>query len=790
MTHKTIGRATRLDLYRRAEKALLTRARPHWLGTRKGLRRIVRCYVRRNSDTTALRGLLRSAAMAAATALLALQFYAAPVEAATPSFVERTGVDNPMDGMDVGFASNPAFADLNNDGDFDLLVGATGGSFFYFENTGNVNNPSFVERTGVDNPMDGMDVGSYSTPVFSDLDGDGDLDILSGSNGGEFYYFENTGDVSNPIFIERTGTDNPMDTHSIRPGFRSTPAFVDLDGDGDMDVLSGEGDAAFFYFENTGDVNNPSFVERTGMDNPMDGYTVIPPGGWGYYSTPTFADLDGDGDLDILSGSYSYSSPYSYGWFYYFENTGDLNNPIFTERTSTDNPMDGVNVERDTSPAFADLDGDGDLDMLTGRNGGQFHYFENTTAPVGPPTAPGIGVSPPAIDTGPVVVYASKDSTVTLTNTGDADLDIINLSLIQGNTGFSLVQPSAPVSPGSDSTVTLRFTPQAPGLLADTLVITHNADGNLSLVPLSGIGLARGDLDMDDRVTVLDIIRVVRIIIGQDAPPPAGTTEFHIADVNNDEAINVIDLIRQVNIILGIPGEPLDKAVAHGPVTAGLGEMQHTGGGYLMVPVVLESSGSIAGLQAVFTFDPSLMDVGTPSPAGSAAGFDFYSHVDDGTLRVVVYRTDIEKGFITGSGSVLLVPVRVKEGVWVTPSISLTDMVLSDGQARHVPVQLAVTRMEALPSAFALHEARPNPFNPSTSISYEVPQQAHITLTVYNLLGQEVARLVDEAQSPGRYRAVWQGRNADGQAVASGVYLYRLVSSTGYSENKRMTIVK
>ena len=71
-----------------------------------------------------------------------------------------------------------------------------------------------------------------------------------------------------------------------------------------------------------------------------------------------------------------------------------------------------------------------------------------------------------------------------------------------------------------------------------------------------------------------------------------------------------------------------------------------------------------------------------------------------------------------------------------------------------------------------------------------MPQQAHITLTVYNLLGQEVVTLVNQVQAAGRYEITWNARNTQGQAVSSGVYLYRLISSTGYTASKRMTLLK
>jgi flagellar hook assembly protein FlgD len=86
--------------------------------------------------------------------------------------------------------------------------------------------------------------------------------------------------------------------------------------------------------------------------------------------------------------------------------------------------------------------------------------------------------------------------------------------------------------------------------------------------------------------------------------------------------------------------------------------------------------------------------------------------------------------------------------------------------------------------------ARLNLFNPSTTIAYEVPEQTHLTLTIYNLLGQEVVRLIDQVQAAGRYEAVWNGTNLTGAGVASGIYLYRIVSGSGYTDTKWMTLPK
>jgi glucose/arabinose dehydrogenase len=106
----------------------------------------------------------------------------------------------------------------------------------------------------------------------------------------------------------------------------------------------------------------------------------------------------------------------------------------------------------------------------------------------------------------------------------------------------------------------------------------------------------------------------------------------------------------------------------------------------------------------------------------------------------------------------------------------------------------AVEEISALvPTGFALAPATPNPFNPETSIEFTVPQDGanmRATLKVYDSLGQLVATLNDAPVNPGRYRARWDGRNTEGQAVSSGVYFYRLQVGERFSATRRMTLLK
>jgi hypothetical protein len=100
-----------------------------------------------------------------------------------------------------------------------------------------------------------------------------------------------------------------------------------------------------------------------------------------------------------------------------------------------------------------------------------------------------------------------------------------------------------------------------------------------------------------------------------------------------------------------------------------------------------------------------------------------------------------------------------------------------------------VTGMEdpipsGIPSSFTLYQNYPNPFNPSTTIAYTLKNAVHVRLTIFNLLGQEVMTLVNEVQSPGYHKAVF-----DAGSVATGVYFYRLKAGD-LVEVKKMLLLK
>ena len=94
-----------------------------------------------------------------------------------------------------------------------------------------------------------------------------------------------------------------------------------------------------------------------------------------------------------------------------------------------------------------------------------------------------------------------------------------------------------------------------------------------------------------------------------------------------------------------------------------------------------------------------------------------------------------------------------------------------------------------LPGDFALHPNRPNPFNPSTAIRYDLPEQARVEITVYNMIGQVVRTLVDRHVSPGQHEVIWDGCDDTGHPVSSGLYLYRMTAGD-FTQSRKMLLLK
>lgn len=332
-----------------------------------------------------LSAVLKKSKMATAAASVVLTLNATSANGQT--FISP--VTNPF-GLNPtnAYRSAPAFADLDGDGDQDMISGSWYGQFLYYENTGTASAPVFGPTQT--NPFGLLNPGSFNvntTPTFGDLDGDGDFDMMVGSNvgsgmpydyaSGNIYYYENTGDATNPAFTSPVTNAfgivipsyiyaGPYYNYNYGLADRSDPALVDIDNDGDLDMYVGNNSGGDLYFyENTGSASSPAFAAPT-VELSLSTYSI----------TPSFADFDGDGDFDLFEGE-------TYGNVYYSENTGTNVAPVFAAAVM--NPFTNLlDIGNSSNLALVDLDNDGDWDIMSGEDYSSFYYFEQCTAPVAP----------------------------------------------------------------------------------------------------------------------------------------------------------------------------------------------------------------------------------------------------------------------------------------------------------------------------------------------------------------------------------------------------------------------
>ena len=94
-----------------------------------------------------------------------------------------------------------------------------------------------------------------------------------------------------------------------------------------------------------------------------------------------------------------------------------------------------------------------------------------------------------------------------------------------------------------------------------------------------------------------------------------------------------------------------------------------------------------------------------------------------------------------------------------------------------------------IPSNLTLNQNYPNPFNPSTTISYALPKLSSVTIKIYNMLGEEIAILVNNIKPAGEHSVIWDGKDHSGQQIPSGLYVYK-INAGSTSSSKKMIFLK
>jgi hypothetical protein len=303
--------------------------------------------------------------------------------------------------------------------------------------------------------------------------------------------------------------------------------------------------------------------------------------------------------------------------------------------------------------------------------------------------------------------------------------------------GFSYDGESIPA--GDNLLVTLHFD----GCSNNVLCITYPEIAGVGpmLLPVEvgdciDFASEVGDVNFDGQIDIVDITVIISIIFGDVEP---NNCQFVAADVFTDNNISVIDIVDLVQIILGGP-------VAKGNSITNANLVNNNG------ELTISSDGDIAGLQIEY--------IGNFEISQSFLSPGWEVHYSDNTMLIFSTNGTSLQGDMLFS---------------YTGEFDIVSNTVADWQGNSVTASLN----SLMPSEYVLHEAYPNPFNPVTSISFELAETSNISLLIYDMNGREISSLANGVMSAGYHNIKWNA-----QGYSSGIYFVKMVTSNSTMTQK------
>ena len=623
------------------------------------------------------------------------------------------------------------FVDLDNDGDKDMIIGDSHGKIWYINNAGDVSLPSWEVMPSFF--LDSIDVHSHACPALGDIDADGDYDLfISSSYHWKLWYYENLGNSIFPYFYL---IDDSLEEV---PWIRNV-AISDVDMDNDIDLFASWG-GILQYYANVGGIYDFAFVK---IDSPVANTNV------GGKAKPYVGDLNDDNLKDLVIGSES-------GNIWYLRNDGTASQYNFTVVTQN---LVG-DVGSDAAPTLADIDGDGDLDLFVGvgtTSFGGIRYFEN----IGTPEVYDFQMITDnyfCIDFGiwsvPRLVDIDADE--------DFDLFLSRSSkfAFYENTGFSQEPEFLFIDDNYQGIY--------PGYYGSIDFADLDADSDYDLL----IGFYDGDWSYvslyENTGTVFNpqFSLVNSNLLGQ-----ITDTEIRLSlcDINND---NDYDLF-------------IGDGYGHIHYYSNIGNASQfhfnlVTTNYLNIDVGYMASPYFYDIDADGDYDMFIgYNLGTdPSPVG----IRFYENTGSPTNAIFTYITQYWGDVTIHSTSSTPCFADINDDGDGDLFIGSYD----GGVAfyRNLYYNNSVSDpSDHIPTEFSLREAYPNPFNSKTAISYQLQADSYVELVVYDVLGREVAVLLNQQLSSGSYQLNW---NAEG--YSSGCYFLRLQAEGAFQTKKIILI--
>jgi hypothetical protein len=279
------------------------------------------------------------------------------------------------------------------------------------------------------------------------------------------------------------------------------------------------------------------------------------------------------------------------------------------------------------------------------------------------------------------------------------------------------------------------------------------------------------------------------------------------ADTNQDNVVNFADFIafastfnRTATLRNGQP-IPASKPVIQTPgvnenaeFSLSLGSDRVLAGQTVTVNVSLAKVDALMGYGFTLNYDTNKFEFVNAAPASqdlmkSTGGETPLFHSWNENGKVSIANAVIDGSSISGGGEIVSLTFKVLNEFEDQARFEIAEGLVFDPKQLSNPAVVAgVLDLQSTPTEFALLQNFPNPFNPETTIAYNLAETGDVSLQIYNVVGQVVRTLVAERQSAGRYQVRWNGADDRGVPVSSGIYFYKIMTGKNQDVRKLMLL--
>ena len=209
------------------------------------------------------------------------------------------------------------------------------------------------------------------------------------------------------------------------------------------------------------------------------------------------------------------------------------------------------------------------------------------------------------------------------------------------------------------------------------------------------------------------------------------------------------------------------------------------------VEINIHSDLDLYGVQFDLNYDSELLSLSSDDITSLVNNMNVYSKViEPGIARVIMFSMQGER-IMLGSENLAIIDIKFDAPYSGQANVSISDLILAGENGLKIDGDCCsdYNLNAGMPLETSLNKNYPNPFNPSTTIPFQINQNGYVSLKVYDMSGSLVKTLVSDYRDAGTYEIVWNGLNNDGQQVASGQYILQM-SAPEYTNTLQMTFIK